>query len=85
MSIFKDERTTLHLMHPALSAVIASLNTALGEPGFKISINAGKRGLSVSLNGRVICKGRDFVEFSANWKAKEQAAMSEEAAKKSKS
>ena len=84
MSIFKDPRTTLHLMHPALSAVMVSLNMALSDPEFKVSINAGKRGLSVSLNGRVICKGKDLVQFTDNWKAKQQAAIAEEAAKKSK-
>jgi len=75
MRLFKDERKNLHLMHPALTALIACVNTALNEPKSPITIRAGKKGLSVSLDGHVICKGSDLSVFAANWKQKQDAAI----------
>lgn len=47
----------------ATAFMISAINTATDE-GVKISINAGKRGVSIAFNGQVLLKGKTPEELS---------------------
>ena len=64
----------LHIFSPALSAIVAMINTAAEGLG-TVTLRASKRGMSVAINGKVVAKGKCPDEFHAAFKARQQNAM----------